>query len=70
MGMDDALSTLKREYAEQGLDYEKALHQRAMKIRLMKEPGLELPDRAGNVAAAEAEKSMSPQTATIPQPAT
>jgi hypothetical protein len=27
MGMDAALSTLKRECAEQGLDYEEALHQ-------------------------------------------
>lgn len=37
MGMDAALSTLKRECAEQGLDYEEVLHQRAAEIRLMEE---------------------------------
>ncbi|WP_268963371.1 phage portal protein [Paraburkholderia nemoris] len=60
MGMDAALSTLKRECAEQGLDYEKVLHQRAMEIRLMKELGLELPDWAGSVGAAEAGKVEEP----------
>jgi len=52
MGMDAALSTLKRECAEQGLDYEEVLHQRAAEIRLMKELGLELPDWTGTAAAA------------------
>ncbi|WP_175950371.1 phage portal protein [Burkholderia sp. BCC0405] len=52
MGMDAALSTLKRECAEQGLDYEEVLHQRAAEIRLMKELGLELPDWTGAAAAA------------------
>ncbi|MEM5373183.1 phage portal protein [Paraburkholderia azotifigens] len=52
MGMDAALSTLKRECAEQGLDYEEVLHQRAAEIRLMKELGLDLPDWTGAVAAA------------------
>lgn len=37
-----------------GLDYEEVLHQRTMEIRLMNERGLDLPDRAGSVAAAEA----------------
>lgn len=54
MGMDAALSPLKRECAEQGLDYEEVLHQRAAEIRLMKELGLELSDWTGNVVAAEA----------------
>jgi lambda family phage portal protein len=54
MGMDAALSTLKRECAEQGQDYEEVLHQRAMEIKLMKELGLQPPDWAGEVAAAEA----------------
>jgi capsid protein len=44
MGMDAALSTLKSECAEQGLDYEEVLHQRATEIRLMKELELTLPD--------------------------
>jgi lambda family phage portal protein len=52
MGMDAALSTLKRECAEQGLDYEEVLHQRAAEIRLMEELGLDLPDWTGAVAAA------------------
>ncbi|MGF6968128.1 lambda family phage portal protein [Paraburkholderia sp. WC7.3g] len=64
MGMDAALSTLKRECAEQGLDYEEVLHQRANEIRLMRELGLELPDWAGSVAAAEAAK---PEAAPLPQ---
>ena len=52
MGMDAALSTLKRECAEQGLDYEEVLHQRAAEIRLMDELGLELPDWAAATQAA------------------
>ncbi|MEX3639903.1 hypothetical protein [Paraburkholderia sp. BR14320] len=63
MGMDAALSTLKRECAEQGLDYEEVLHQRATEIRLMEELGLTLPDWAGDVAAAEAGR-----VAEAPQP--
>ncbi|MBC8726570.1 hypothetical protein F6X37_35240 [Paraburkholderia sp. 31.1] len=61
--MDGALSTLKRECAEQGLDYEEVLHQRAMEIRLMKELGLELPDWAGTVGAAEVGRVAEPPTA-------
>jgi capsid protein len=63
MGMDATLSTLKRECAEQGLDYEEVLHQRAMEIRRMKELGLDLPDWAGKAAAAEAA-----QPEALPQP--
>ena len=62
MGMDAALSTLKRECAEQGLDYEEVLHQRATEIRLMKELGLTLPDWAGSVAVAEAGRMVEPPT--------
>jgi len=56
MGRDAALSTLKRECAEQGPDYEEALQQRANEIRSMKELGLDLLDFAVVVAAAEAAK--------------
>jgi hypothetical protein len=42
---------------EQGPDYEEVLHQRATEIRLMKELGLQLPDGAGSVAAAEATRT-------------
>ncbi|MGF6792762.1 phage portal protein [Paraburkholderia sp. 35.1] len=65
MGMDAALSTLKRECAEQGLDYEEVLHQRAMEIKLMNELGLPLPDWAGDVAVAEISRSAD---AAVPQP--
>ena len=58
--MDAALSTLKRDCAEQGLDYEEVLHQRANEIRLMKELGQELPDWAGDMAAAEAARPDEP----------
>ncbi|WP_233873578.1 hypothetical protein [Paraburkholderia adhaesiva] len=51
MGMDAALSTLKRECAEQGLDDEEVLHQRAAEIRLILKLGLTLPDWAGAYAA-------------------
>lgn len=64
MGMDAALSTLKRECAEQGLDYEEVLHQRAVEIKLMKELGLPLPDWAGAVAVAELSR---PDAAPQPQ---
>jgi lambda family phage portal protein len=64
MGMDAAISTLKRECAEQGLDFEEVLHQRASEIRLMKDLGLNPPTWAGEVAAAEAAR---PEPAPIPQ---
>ena len=43
LGMDGALSTLKRECAEQGLDYEDVIAQRAAEVRLFKEHGLPMP---------------------------
>jgi lambda family phage portal protein len=57
MGMDAALSTLKRECAEQGLDYEEVLHQRSMEIKLMKELDLPMPDWAVGLTAQEIQRS-------------
>ncbi|WP_342705153.1 phage portal protein [Burkholderia arboris] len=56
LGMDAGLSTLKRECAEQGLDWEEVLAQRAVEVATFKRLGLNLPDWAGDVAAAEASK--------------
>lgn len=49
MGMDPELSTLMRACAKQGFDYEEMLRQRATKIRLLKELGLELPNWRGRL---------------------
>jgi capsid protein len=54
MGLDAGLSTLKRECAAQGLDHEEVLHERKVELDLMKELGINPPDWAGDVAAAEA----------------
>jgi lambda family phage portal protein len=54
LGMDAGLSTLKRECAEQGLDWEEVIHQRAIEIAQFKELGIELPLWAGNVDATKA----------------
>nr|WP_318289773.1 phage portal protein [Paraburkholderia sp. BL8N3] len=47
LGLDGGLSTLKRECAEQGLDWEEVIAQRAIEVKLFKEHGLELPDWSG-----------------------
>ncbi|OBU85862.1 phage portal protein [Chromobacterium subtsugae] len=61
--MDAGLSTLKRECAEQGLDYEEAIDQRALEVRKFKEAGLKLPDWYGAPAteASTPEESPTPQ---------
>ncbi|MDB5822181.1 MAG: capsid protein [Herminiimonas sp.] len=50
LGMDGALSTLKRECAEQGLDYEEVIQQRAIEIQQFREAGLPPPNWYGNDA--------------------
>lgn len=50
LGMDACLSTLQRECAEQGLDYEEIIDQRAREIDLFKEKGLPPPNWYGNDA--------------------
>ena len=42
--MDAGLSTLQRECAEQGLDWEEMVEQRAIEVTMFKQKGLELPD--------------------------
>jgi lambda family phage portal protein len=59
LGMDAALSTLEDECAEQGLDYEEVLEQRAYEIELFKKYDMQLPDWAG-LPAAEAAKEPVP----------
>jgi lambda family phage portal protein len=50
LGMDAGLSTLQRECAEQGLDYEEIIEQRAREVELFKEKGLPPPTWYGNDA--------------------
>jgi lambda family phage portal protein len=47
LGMDAGLSTLEAECAEQGLDYEEVLDQRAREIEAFKERGIPVPTWAG-----------------------
>jgi len=59
LGMDAGLSTLKRECAEQGLDYEEVIQQRAAEAKAFKEAGLPPPnwfgDNATNASTPEEE---------------
>lgn len=50
LGMDAGLSTLQRECAEQGLDYEEVVEQRAREVEMFKEKGLPPPNWYGNDA--------------------
>jgi lambda family phage portal protein len=54
LGLDGGLSTLKRECAEQGLDWEEVIAQRAVEVRAFKENGLGLPDWTGGMDAHDA----------------
>lgn len=64
LGMDAGLSTLKRECAEQGLDWEEVLAQRAIELRAFKEHGMTLPSWAGMEPA---EKASTPEEEPEPQ---
>ncbi|MDE1715737.1 phage portal protein [Chromobacterium amazonense] len=61
--MDAGLSTLKRECAEQGLDYEEVVAQRALEVQKFKDAGLPLPlwFGAGATDASTPEESPEPQ---------
>jgi lambda family phage portal protein len=59
LGMDAALTTLEDECAEQGLDYEEVLEQRAYEISLFKKYDMPLPQWAG-MPADEASKEPTP----------
>jgi lambda family phage portal protein len=60
LGMDGALSTLKRECAEQGLDYEEVIQQRAVEIKQFKDAGLPPPNWYGNDATNAAQPQEEP----------
>jgi lambda family phage portal protein len=63
LGMDAGLSTLKRECAEQGLDYEEVIQQRAAEAAAFKEAGLPPPNWFGTNAtnASTPEETQSAQ---------
>lgn len=61
LGMDGGLSTLKRECAEQGLDYEDVIQQRAAEVALFKERGLPLPQWFGGDATQASDPMEEPQ---------
>lgn len=60
MGLDAGLSTLKRECAAQGLDYEEVLHQRKVELDLVNELGIPPFEWGGQVAAAELARPAEP----------
>lgn len=70
LGMDGALSTLQRECAEQGLDYEEVLEQRKRELDEFKRLGLEVPSWAAINAGDTSDKTPkdASQTITDPQP--
>jgi lambda family phage portal protein len=61
LGMDAALGTLEEACAEQGLDYEEVLEQRAAEIHMFKELGIPVPEWGGQVAAAAVAKKPEAQ---------
>lgn len=63
LGMDAALSTLKRECAEQGTDYEETIHQRAAEKKLFEEAGLPPPKWYGDDANSAAQSPEEPEPA-------
>lgn len=60
LGLDGGLSTLKRECAEQGLDYEEVIQQRAIEVRMFKEAGLPAPKWFGDGAAEASTETEEP----------
>ncbi|MGI4850454.1 MAG: phage portal protein [Janthinobacterium lividum] len=60
LGLDAGFSTLKRECAEQGLDYKQVIRQRGIEVKMMTAEGLQLPDWAG-MPAQEVEMKPEPQ---------
>jgi lambda family phage portal protein len=68
LGMDGALSTLQRECAEQGLDYEEVLEQRKREIELFKKLGLDVPSWAAIDPGGSAVKQPKNANDTIKDP--
>lgn len=63
LGMDAGLSTLQRECAEQGLDYEEIIDQRAREVAMFKEKGLPPPNWFGNDATDASKPEDDPEPA-------
>lgn len=61
LGLDGGLSTLKRECAEQGLDYEEVIQQRAIEVRMFKDAGLPPPKWFGDSADEASKPDEDPQ---------
>lgn len=70
LGMDGALSTLQRECAEQGLDYEEVLEQRKRELEEFRRLGLDPPSWAAINAGEASDKRPkdASQTITDPEP--
>lgn len=62
LGMDAGLSTLEAEAAEQGMDWEETLDQRAVEIKAFKDRGLEPPSWA-QLNQVPAQQTITPPTA-------
>lgn len=63
LGMDAGLSTLERECAMQGLDYEEVLEQRAHEIKKFDELGIPRPDWSGGMGLTADKVSATPTSA-------
>jgi lambda family phage portal protein len=61
LGLDGGLSTLKRECAEQGLDYEEVIQQRMIELKMWKEAGLPPPKWFGDSADEASKPDEEPQ---------
>jgi capsid protein len=61
LGMDAGFSTLENECAEQGLDWEENLDQRALEVARFRDLNLPLPDWAGAEDAHEAARKPLPE---------
>lgn len=60
LGLDAGLSTMEEEAADQGLDWEELIDQRAIEIARYKEKGVPLPAWGQTIAATEADKDPVP----------
>jgi phage portal protein, lambda family len=63
LGLDGGLSTLKRECAEQGLDWEEVIAQRAIEVRAFKAAGLPPPKWFGDGATDSSKPDEAPEPA-------
>lgn len=61
LGLDGGLSTLKRECAEQGLDYEEVIQQRMIEFKMWRDAGLPAPKWFGDSADDASKPDEEPQ---------